>query len=215
MSQTLTVTRKESVLRQLRTEIVNGQLVPGTVLKDAEVAARVGLSITPVREAIAQLASEGLIDVAPNRTRKVTQLTSERALDLVDVMTELACVGLAWGMRNLTRADLLVARRHYENFAAGLRRGDVTEAVRAGAEIGRTFVRASGNSELQAHIDLVVARSVRLLAVSRESPGWPLWLDGFRETLALLDAGELDAAMDRYRRMYAEFRLCVQNLALD
>ena len=95
MSYALAVTRKEAVLRQLRTEIVNGKLMPGTVLKDAEVAARVGLSITPVREAIAQLAAEGLIDVAPNRTRHVTHVTKKNALELVDVMTVLTCAGRA------------------------------------------------------------------------------------------------------------------------
>jgi len=62
-------------------EIVSRRLLPGTVLKDAEVAARLGVSITPVREAIGQLAAEGLVDIAPNRTR--TSPTSPRdALEL-------------------------------------------------------------------------------------------------------------------------------------
>ncbi|MDT7626694.1 MAG: hypothetical protein QOF99_7595, partial [Pseudonocardiales bacterium] len=53
------LTRREAVERQLREEIVSGTLPAGTVIKDAEVAARLGVSITPVREAIAQLAAEG------------------------------------------------------------------------------------------------------------------------------------------------------------
>src|SRR4051812_26697672 len=126
MSYALAVTRKEAVLRQLRTEIVNGKLMPGTVLKDAEVAARVGLSITPVREAIAQLAAEGLIDVAPNRTRHVTHVTKKNAIELVDVMAVLACAGFEWGMNALTEEHLVTLRRQYEQFAESLRRSDVT-----------------------------------------------------------------------------------------
>lgn len=49
------LTRREAVVRRLRQEIGSGELPAGTVLKDAELAARLGVSITPVREAITQL----------------------------------------------------------------------------------------------------------------------------------------------------------------
>jgi DNA-binding GntR family transcriptional regulator len=215
MSYALPVTRKEAVLQQLRTEIVNGKLTPGTVLKDAEVAARVGLSITPVREAIAQLAAEGLIDVAPNRTRHVTHVTRKNALDLIDVMGVLTCAGFAWGMPNLTRNDLVTLRRQYQELADSLQQGDVTTAAGAGADFSSTITAASGNRELQTHIDLVVARTLRILALTPDSSVWAVWLDGYRETLELLEGGNRTAALDRYRRIYADYRLCVQRLPFD
>ena len=215
MSYALPVTRKEAVLQQLRTEIVNGKLTPGTVLKDAEVAARVGLSITPVREAIAQLAAEGLIDVAPNRTRHVTHVTRKNALDLIDVMGVLTCAGFAWGVPNLTRADLVTLRRQYQDFAESLQKGDVTTAAGVGADFSSTITEASGNRELQTHIDLVVARTLRILALTPDSSVWAVWLEGYRETLELLEADNRAAAVDRYRRIYADYRLCVQNLPFD
>lgn len=215
MSYALAVTRKEAVLRQLRTEIVNGKLMPGTVLKDAEVAARVGLSITPVREAIAQLAAEGLIDVAPNRTRHVTHVTKKNALELVDVMTVLTCAGFEWGMGNLTGADLVTLRGQYEEFAESLDRGDVTTAASAGAAFSTTIVLASGNRELQTHIDLVVARTLRILALTSESGIWTVWREGYRDTLELLEAGDRSAALDRYRRIHTDYRRCVENLPIE
>jgi DNA-binding GntR family transcriptional regulator len=215
MSYTLSVTRKEAVLRQLRTEIVNGKLVPGTVLKDAEVARRVGLSITPVREAIAQLAAEGLIDVAPNRTRHVTHVTRKNALDLVDVMAVLTCAGFEWGMASLNRTHLITLRRQYEEFAENLRQGDVTAAASSGADFSRTIVLASGNNELQTHIDLVVARTLRILALTPGSSLWTVWLDGYHDTLELLEAGDNDAALERYRQIYTEYRSCVNSLPFD
>jgi DNA-binding GntR family transcriptional regulator len=215
MSYALSVTRKEAVLRQLRTEIVNGKLMPGTVLKDAEVAARVGLSITPVREAIAQLAAEGLIDVAPNRTRHVTHVTRKNALELADVMAVLACAGFEWGMDNLTAAHLGTLRRQYEEFADSLRKGDITTAAGVGADFSTTIVSASGNRELQTHIDLVVARTLRILALTAESSVWAIWLNGYRETLGFLEAGDNAAALQRYRQIYTEYRICLQNLPFD
>src|SRR5919108_329940 len=82
MSYAAPLPRREAVLRQLRQEIVSGELPAGTVIKDAEVAARLGVSITPIREAIAQLAAEGLIDLAPNRPRRVTRVTQKNALEV-------------------------------------------------------------------------------------------------------------------------------------
>ncbi len=64
-------TRRDAVVERLRNEIITGALRPGEVLKDAELASRLGLSITPVREALAQLAAEGLIDMPPNRPKRV------------------------------------------------------------------------------------------------------------------------------------------------
>jgi DNA-binding GntR family transcriptional regulator len=215
MSYALPVTRKEAVLQQLRTEIVNGKLTPGTVLKDAEVAARVGLSITPVREAIAQLAAEGLIDVAPNRTRHVTHVTRKNALDLIDVMAVLTCAGFEWGMQHLTAAHLTTLRRQYRQFDESLRAGDVTSAAEVGARFSSMITEAGGNRELQTHIDLVVARTLRILALTPDRKVWAIWLDGYRETLEHLESGDQAAALDRYRQIYSDYRLCVQNLPFD
>jgi len=215
MSYALPVTRKEAVLQQLRTEIVNGKLTPGTVLKDAEVAARVGLSITPVREAIAQLAAEGLIDVAPNRTRHVTHVTRKNALDLIDVMALLNCAGFAWGVPHLTRVHLATLRRLYQEFAESLGNGDVITAAGVGAEFSSTVTGASGNRELQTHIDLVVARALRVLALTMDSQRWTIWLDGHRETLELLETDNRAGAVDRYRQTYADYRACVADLPFD
>src|SRR3954454_17306462 len=212
MSYALPVTRKEAVLQQLRTEIVNGKLTPGTVLKDAEVAARVGLSITPVREAIAQLAAEGLIDVAPNRTRHVTHVTRKNALDLIDVMTVLTCAGFTWAMPQLTRAHLATLRRQYQDFATSLEHGDVVAAAQAGTHFSSTITEASGNRELQTHIDLVVARTLRILALTPDSSAWNLSLDGYRDTLELLESNNRAGALERFRRIYTDYRAYVADL---
>ncbi len=97
MSYSLPLTRTETIARHLREEIVTGRLAPGTVIKDAEVADRLGVSITPVREAIMLLSAEGLIDISPNRTRRVTDVSQKNALELIDVMCVLACAGVEWG----------------------------------------------------------------------------------------------------------------------
>jgi len=210
MSYTVPPTRTAAVVQQLRNEIVTGELPPGTLIKDAELAARLGVSITPVREAIAQLSVEGLIDIAPNRTRHVTRVTQKNALELIDVMSVLACAGFEWGVENLTGTHVALMRRRQTEFVDGLRAGNVLAAGAAGADFSTIVILASGNRELQSMVDLVVARTLRILALGAESNLWDVWITGHEEVLALLEAGDIVGSVERYRRIYAEFRTTVE-----
>ena len=210
MPYAVPMTRREAALRQLREEIVTGQLKPGTVIKDGEVAARLGISVTPVREAITQLAAEGLIDIAPNRVRKVTGVTEKNALELIDVMAVLACAGFEWGVENLTDDHLATLRAKLTEFAESLRHGNLTAAGASGADFSTAVILASGNRELQTHVDLVVARALRAQVITSDPGVWDLWLVGYTEVLEDLERGERAAAVERYRKIYRDFRARVE-----
>jgi DNA-binding GntR family transcriptional regulator len=211
----VTGTRKDAVLRQLRDEIVSSRLTPGTVLKDAELAARLGVSITPVREAIGQLAAEGLIDISPNRTRQVTHVTRQNALDLADLMCVLACAGFEWGVPNLGAPELTVLRVKLAEFTESLRLGDLIAAAGAGTDFSMIVAVASGNAELQTHLDLVIARTLRVLGLTSQGRVWQIWLDGYAETLGFLEAGDSAAAISRHRQIYTEYRECLENMPFN
>jgi DNA-binding GntR family transcriptional regulator len=206
VSYSLPLTRAEAIARHLREEIVAGRLAPGTVIKDAELADRLGVSITPVREAIVLLSAEGLIDISPNRTRRVTDVTQKNALELIDVMCVLACAGVEWGVPNLAAADLARMRQKLDAMLAGLGSGDVGAATSAGADFSTIMISASGNRELQTHVDLVVTRMRRLLVLTPDRGQWRPWIDGYTEVLALLEQDDPPGAIARYRQIYAEVR---------
>jgi DNA-binding GntR family transcriptional regulator len=215
MSYTVPPTRTAAVVQQLRNEIVTGELPPGTLIKDAELAARLGVSITPVREAIAQLSVEGLIDIAPNRTRHVTKVTQKNALELIDVMGVLACAGFEWGVENLTDTHLDLLRRRQKEFVEGLASGNVLAAGAAGADFSTTVILASGNRELQAMVDLVVARTTRILAMTAESDLWSTWIEGHDAIIDLLEAGDRAGAVQRYRQIYVDHRAKVEAVLFE
>ena len=210
MSYTVPPTRTAAVVQQLRNEIVTRELPPGTLIKDAELAARLGVSITPVREAIAQLSVEGLIDIAPNRTRHVTKVTQKNALELIDVMGVLACAGFEWGVENLTATHIDLMRQRQKEFVEGLRSGNVLAAGAAGADFSTIVILASGNRELQSMVDLVVARTLRILAMGAESSLWEVWITGHRDVLKLLEEGDPVGALARYRQIYVDYRAAVE-----
>ena len=204
------LTRREAVVQRLRQEIASGTLAPGTLLKDAELAARLGVSITPVREAITQLAAEGLVDISPNRTRKVAGFCLKLALEIVDVLELLACAGFERGVENLTDDHIARMRKRFTEYTEALKAGDVMTAGASGADFSTIVIMAGGNRELQSLVDLVVARSLRFQALGPDSPIWEPWVTGYRETLELLEAGERERAVARYRRIYVEYRDAVE-----
>jgi DNA-binding GntR family transcriptional regulator len=215
MSYAVPPTRTAAVVRQLRNEIVTGELPPGTLIKDAELAARLGVSITPVREAIAQLSVEGLIDIAPNRTRHVTKVTQKNALELIDVMSVLACAGFEWGVENVTETHLDMLRQRQKELVEGLQSGNMLAAGAAGADFSTIVILASGNRELQSMVDLVVARTTRIMAMTDATSLWDTWIEGHDAIIELLEAGDRQGAVARYRQIYVDYRAKVEAILFE
>ncbi len=116
-------TRTDDLRLQLADEIVRGTLAPGTTLDEVRIAARFGVSRTPVREALRQLAASGLVDIRPHRSALVAKPSQERLHEMFVAMAELeaVCAGLAAGCMTL------VERRTLEGIHSLLR-----ELVRSG-----------------------------------------------------------------------------------
>jgi DNA-binding GntR family transcriptional regulator len=144
---------RDRAYRMLRDAIVTGELAPGAVISDAELAARVGLSRTPVREALARLADDGLVETKPHAWTRVTPLLLREvrdALVVVRAMHELA-VRLAVPLMTERHHDLMRAANR--RFAAALEAGDVQAAVDADDELHGVPVAVLGNRALAASIE--------------------------------------------------------------
>lgn len=110
-------TLAEELRLQIADEIVRGVLVPGTALDETELASRFGVSRTPVREAIRQLAASGLVDARAHRAAVVARPTEDRLFGMFEAMGEIEglCAGLA--AERMTAPE----RRQLENVHEQLR----------------------------------------------------------------------------------------------
>jgi DNA-binding GntR family transcriptional regulator len=155
-SQLLRIDRsllRDRAYRTLRDAIVTGELPPGSVIRDAELAERVGLSRTPVREALARLADDGLVETKPHSWTRVTPLVLREvrdALVVVRAMHELA-VRLAVPLMTARHHELMRAANR--RFAAALDGGDVQAAVEADDALHDVPVAVLGNRVLAATIE--------------------------------------------------------------
>ena len=144
---------RDRAYRMLRDAIITGELAPGDAIRDAELADRVGLSRTPVREALARLADEGLVETKPHSWTRVTPLLLREvrdALVVVRAMHELA----------VRLAVPLMTDRHYSEmraanlrFAAALEAGDVQAALDADDAVHDVPIAVLGNKALAATIE--------------------------------------------------------------
>ena len=64
-------------------------------------------------------------------------------------------------------------------------------------------------------VDLVVARTTRILAMTPESDLWQTWIDGHNDIIALLETGDRAGALARYRQIYTDYRAQVAALPFD
>jgi DNA-binding GntR family transcriptional regulator len=127
----------------------------------------------------------------------------------------LACAGFEWGVENLTDTHLMLMRERQKEFVEALRAGNVLAAGAAGADFSTIVILASGNRELQSMVDLVVARTMRILAMTAESDLWSTWIDGHDAVLRLLEGGDQPGALARYRQIYVEYRARVEQELFD
>jgi DNA-binding GntR family transcriptional regulator len=139
---------RDQVLTAIRNALVTGQLVPGVVYSAAALAAELGVSNSPVREAMLALVDEGLMEVVPNRGYRPVTLSAADTAEIIQLreLLEVHAVGLAaeGGLSDVQAALEDLVEVIEETAAAG----DVTGNLDADRQFHLTLVGACGNRRL-------------------------------------------------------------------
>jgi GntR family transcriptional regulator, vanillate catabolism transcriptional regulator len=204
---------------QLRELILTNQLRPGTVLPQELVAARLGVSRTPLREAFRILEREGLVRTSETTgTVEVVQLTSAEMYELLEfreVVDGLAARLLA--ARGLeAELDARLAA-HVEEMAMAAETVDVSRFMKAGSTFIRTLAESSGNHWVAQYVPLLRMSSqtsalhLQRLTESESNRDWLAWLmaiehEAHREMLEAIRSGDPERAEERARRHMREAR---------
>ncbi len=152
MSQMRHRTMAEYALEQLRESIILGELPPGTPLRLDELAKSLGMSISPIREAVRQLEALGLAKHVPHQGARVLDFDIDELRDLFAVRLTLESLALRRAAQRFEAETELAARAQLDRLDAATAVGDVREAMRAHTEFHFTLYEASGASWLVAMI---------------------------------------------------------------
>ncbi len=99
----------ETVRIGLRDAIMAGDILPGTQLRQDEIAARFGTSRIPVREALRELAVEGIVELLPNRGAVVKAFTVEEIVEILEIRIGLETRALRLAIPNMAQEDIEAA----------------------------------------------------------------------------------------------------------
>jgi DNA-binding GntR family transcriptional regulator len=153
---------RDQAYGRLRDAILDGTLQPGEQLKDAELSAWLGLSRTPIREALARLEEYGLVETAPNRYTRVAPLSRRDAQDAFPVVAALHALAALLGVSRVFDDELATMRAANEEFATALGRGDVDRAMTADDRFHAVLVHASANREISRSLERLMPKVRRL-----------------------------------------------------
>jgi DNA-binding GntR family transcriptional regulator len=103
-------TKSDLAYRLVRDQILSGGLGPGSVIQQRELAKLIGISTTPLREAMRRLKSEGLVELDAHRDARVADLRAEEARDLLEIRRSLDPLAAALAAERRTRADIAAIR---------------------------------------------------------------------------------------------------------
>ncbi len=141
-------TMAEAALERLRDAIILGELTPGTPLRLEDLARWLGMSISPIREAVRQLEALGLAEHVPHHGAKVMGLDVEELRELFSVRLALETLALRRAAELFGPADEAAAQARLEELDAARRRGDVRAAVGAHSAFHFTLYEAGRSAWL-------------------------------------------------------------------
>jgi len=175
---------RDVVFKKLRKAILTGELKPGERLMEIHLAEKLGVSRTPIREAIRKLELEGLVVMAPRKGAEVAEITEKSLKDVLEVRraldvfsTELACERITEkGKKALWKACL--------NFEEAMRGGELQVIARKDEILHNIIVEATGNARLEQIVNNLSEQMFR-----------------YRFEY-IKDTGRYDAIMEEHRKLY-------------
>jgi DNA-binding GntR family transcriptional regulator len=141
-------TMAEAALEELREAIILGELVPGAPLRLEDLARSLGMSISPIREAVRQLEALGLAEHVPHHGAKVVALDVDDLRELFEVRLALETLAVRGAARRFGEEDATRARSSLEAWGTARRGNDVREAMRAHTAFHFTIYEAAGSQWL-------------------------------------------------------------------
>ena len=194
-------TLHDEVVDRVRTLIIEGQLAPAARIHESELCKALGVSRTPLREALKVLASEGLIDLVPGRGAVVKRLTPKDVRDMLDVLVALETLAGRLACRNATDEQIAALRRTHDEMMAWYAAGNRLEYYWRNQAIHAGLAQLSGNAHLASLHQVLQARLKRIRFIGNEElDKWAGAVAEHEAMMSALEARDEAALVDVTRR---------------
>lgn len=164
------VTLHDAVLNQLRDMIIEGKLPPGTRINEGPVGASLGVSRTPLREAIKTLASEGLVEILPAKGAIVRRFSEKDIKDILDILKTLEQMAARLACEHASDAEIAAIAKLHQQMLQLYKDRNRLAYFKLNQDIHSAIVRASGNAALVLVHQQLQAQIKRVRFIGNEQP---------------------------------------------
>ncbi|MGN0405155.1 MAG: GntR family transcriptional regulator [Bariatricus sp.] len=139
---------RDVVFNTLRRAILRGELKPGERLMEIQLANKLGVSRTPIREAIRKLELEGLVLMIPRKGAEVAEITRKNMMDVLEVRKALEELAAELACERIGKEQIAEMRVAAKEFERTLKTGDVTQIAEADEKFHDILYIATNNQRL-------------------------------------------------------------------
>ena len=151
---------REIVYEQLKRQILTGDITPGTRMMEVDLAEEMGVSRTPVREAIRKLEKEGLVTIEPRRGAYASDISVKDMVDTMEVREHLESLAASLAAQTMTDEQRVELERIADAYTKAIHNNNMEEMIHYDELFHKGIVNASGNKTL-----IQISESVQELAL--------------------------------------------------
>lgn len=144
---------REIVYEELKKLILTGKITPGTRMMEVEMAEELGVSRTPVREAIRKLEREGLVNIEPRKGAYAASMTKRDMVDILEVRQTMEGLAAQFAAERMTKEQIEDLQKVSEDFNNAVKAGDMGEMIRQDTLFHHLIVEGTGNKLLKEMVE--------------------------------------------------------------
>lgn len=191
---------RDVVFHTLREAILKGELKPGERLMELQLASKLGVSRTPIREAIRMLEQEGLAVTIPRKGAEVARMTEKDMEDVLQIREVLDELAVKLACDNITREEIKELENRTVQFENCIRQGDLKKIAEADVAFHDVIYKAAGNKKLMIMLDNLREQIYRYrVEYLKTGKSHPTLIQEHREILQALDSHEKERVVEAMR----------------
>lgn len=177
------------VVSRLRDMIIEGVLLPGARIHEGQLGQQLGVSRTPLREALKVLAMEGLVELVPGRGAMVSVLTEKDVRDMLAVLSALEQLAGSLTCQNASDAQIGEIRKLHDQMLAFYRSGDRLQYFKKNQQIHTALIALTGNASLAMMHEMLQSKMRRIRYLGDQNADtWSGAVADHEEMIAALEA---------------------------
>lgn len=188
---------RDEVFNTLREKILKGVLKPGERLMEIHLADQLGVSRTPIREAIRMLELEGLVKMVPRKGAQVAKISREDLQDVLEVRKALDTLAVKLACERITEEEIVRLKEAEDAFEKALASEDATEIAEADVAFHDVIQAASKNKRLKNMISNLAERiyRYRFEYIKQQSDGGKTLMMEHRTIIRCIEENDVEAAI--------------------